>query len=236
MKTSQIKRIIEGVLLALAQPVTVDKILQVFAEEDKVTKADLQMAITALQQDYQQQNTPYKIKEVASGYRLQIKQDLAPWIARLWEEKPVKYSRAFLETLVLIAYRQPITRAEIEDIRGVAVSSHIVRTLMEREWVRVVGHRDVPGKPALLATTKKFLDYFNLKNLEELPTLDEVQDLQQVSETLTEQLELSVEAGVSTETTDPQLEPITGYDQLTCDDEPQHQANQQVAEIEEGSV
>jgi len=117
------------------------------------------------------------LREVASGYRFQVIQDVAPWIARMWEERPQRYSRALLETLSLIAYRQPITRGDIEDIRGVAVASNIMKTLLEREWVRIVGHKDVPGRPAMFATTRKFLDYFNLKNLEDLPALSEIRDL-----------------------------------------------------------
>ncbi len=118
------------------------------------------------------------MKEVASGYRLQIREKFSPWVGRLWEERPQRYSRAMLETIALIAYRQPITRGEIEDVRGVAVNSQIVKTLMEREWIRIVGYRDVPGKPAMFATTKAFLDHFNLKNLDDLPPLAEVRELE----------------------------------------------------------
>ena len=119
----------------------------------------------------------FELKEVASGYRFQVKQDLSEWIAKLWEEKPPRYTRALLETLALIAYRQPITRGDIEEIRGVGVSSNIIRTLLDREWVRVVGHRDVPGRPAMFATTRQFLDYFNMKSLQELPPLSEVKEI-----------------------------------------------------------
>ncbi len=126
-------------------------------------------------QDYQ--NRGVVLLEVSSGFRFQVAQSAAPWVARLWEEKPQKYSRALLETLALVAYRQPITRGEIEDIRGVSVSSQIIRTLVEREWIRVIGHRDVPGKPAMYATTRQFLDYFGLKKLDELPSLSEIRDL-----------------------------------------------------------
>ncbi len=126
-------------------------------------------------QDYQ--NRGVELVEVSSGFRFQVAQSVAPWVARLWEEKPQKYSRALLETLALVAYRQPITRGEIEDIRGVSVSSQIIRTLVEREWIRVIGHRDVPGKPAMYATTRQFLDYFGLKKLDELPSLSEIREL-----------------------------------------------------------
>ena len=119
--------------------------------------------------------------QVASGYRFQVRQDLAAWVGRLWQERPARYSRALMETLSLIAYRQPITRGEIEEIRGVAVSTNIIKTLLEREWVRVVGHRDVPGRPAMYATTRQFLDYFNLKSLDQLPPLAEIKELDNLS-------------------------------------------------------
>ena len=119
-----------------------------------------------------------ELREVASGYRLQIREKFSPWVGRLWEERPQRYSRAMLETMALIAYRQPITRGEIEDVRGVAVNSHIVKTLLEREWIRIVGYRDVPGKPAMFATTKVFLDHFNLKNLDDLPPLAELREME----------------------------------------------------------
>ncbi len=146
-----------------------------FAEGEEPEKDEIAAALQDLEADCRDRSV--ELKQVASGYRLQVKPEFATWISRLWEEKPKKYSRALLETLALIAYRQPTTRGDIEQVRGVAVSSEIIRTLMEREWVRVVGHRDVPGRPALYATTKQFLDYFNLKSLEELPPLDEIRDL-----------------------------------------------------------
>ncbi len=125
-----------------------------------------------------------KLKQVSSGYRFQATEEVGPWVSRMWEEKPARYSRALLETLALIAYRQPITRGEIEEIRGVSTSSHIMKTLQEREWVRVVGHRDVPGRPAMYATTRLFLDYFNLKNIDELPSLSEIRDLDEINREL----------------------------------------------------
>ncbi|MCK4707045.1 MAG: SMC-Scp complex subunit ScpB, partial [Gammaproteobacteria bacterium] len=121
----------------------------------------------------------FELKQIASGFRIQVKQDFADWVGRLWEEKPARYTRALLETMSLIAYRQPITRGEIEEVRGVSVSSNIIRTLQEREWIKVLGHKDVPGKPALYGTSREFLDYFNLKSLNELPTLSELKDLDQ---------------------------------------------------------
>jgi segregation and condensation protein B len=134
------------------------------------------------------------VRQVASGYRLQVRQELGPWISRLWEEKPARYSRALLETLAIIAYRQPITRGDIEEVRGVAVNPNIIRTLQERDWVRVVGQRDVPGRPELLATTRQFLDYFGLKGLDDLPTLAEIKDFEQVNPEMTLAIEPPAEA------------------------------------------
>lgn len=187
---TEIKHIIEAALLVADKPLTVKQLLQLFAEDMQHQEADILAALSKLDNDYLQRGI--ELKQVSSGYRIQARQEVAPWLAKLWEEKPPKYSRAVLETLVLIAYRQPITRSEIEDIRGVSVSSYIVKSLLERDWIRVVGHRDVPGKPALLATTKSFLDYFNLKNLEELPTLAEVRDLEAAAGRFAEQLELNM--------------------------------------------
>src|SRR5690348_7181339 len=146
-----------------------------FAEEEAVTHSELAQALEALGRECEGRGV--ELVEVASGFRYQVREDVHPWVARLWTERQTKYSRALLETLALIAYRQPITRAEIEQIRGVAVSTSIVKTLEEREWVRVVGHRDVPGRPALFGTTRHFLDYFSLKSLDELPPLAEIRDL-----------------------------------------------------------
>ncbi len=170
-----LKNIVEGALLAAGGPLTLDSLLGLFGtDEEPPTREALNVALATLAEDYRDRGI--ELAEVAGGYRIQVRKDCAPWIARLWDEKPPRYSRALLETLALIAYRQPITRGEIEDIRGVAVSTHIVKTLLEREWVRVVGHRDVPGRPSLYATTRKFLDYFGLKSLNELPTLEELRD------------------------------------------------------------
>ncbi len=171
----KLKQILEGAILVAGEPMSVERLQKLFAENECPKAAEIKAALNELQGSFTERGV--ELVEVASGFRFQVKQDLAPWIARMWDEKPPRYSRALLETLVLIAYRQPITRAEIEDVRGVAVSTGIIKTLLDREWVRVVGHRDVPGKPSLYATTRKFLDYFNLKSLEELPTLNEIQDL-----------------------------------------------------------
>ena len=185
------KRIIEAALLTSSEPVNIKGLSELFHEEDEINKEGIQQIITLLQEDYAGRGI--ELVEVSTGYRFQVCADLAPWLHRMREEKPGKYSRAVLETLSLIAYKQPITRGEIEEIRGVAVSTDIIRKLEEREWVRVIGHKDVPGKPALLATTSQFLDDLNLRSLAELPTLAELQDLDQADSKLNEQLNLNME-------------------------------------------
>jgi segregation and condensation protein B len=172
---NKVKMIVEGLLLAAGRPLSLENIGQVFSEGERPDKAELQQVMDniALSCD----DRGFELKEVASGFRFQVKRELSEWVAKLWEERPPKYTRALLETLSLVAYRQPITRGDIEEIRGVGVSSNIIRTLLDREWIRVVGHRDVPGRPAMFATTKQFLDYFNLKSLQELPPLAEIKDL-----------------------------------------------------------
>jgi segregation and condensation protein B len=176
MQIEQLKPIIEAALMAASQPLTVAQLGELFVEEDEVDRAQIAMALEQLAEDCQGRGV--ELREVASGFRYQVRQDVHPWVSRMWTEKPSRYSRALLETLALIAYRQPITRPEIEQIRGVVVSSNIIKTLEEREWIRVVGHRDVPGKPALFGTTRAFLDYFNLKSLDELPPLSEIRDME----------------------------------------------------------
>ncbi|HSC67613.1 MAG TPA: SMC-Scp complex subunit ScpB [Cellvibrio sp.] len=177
-----LRRIIEGAILAAGQPMTIPRLLELFDEEVAPSKDEIAAALADIQAAGGERG--FELKEVASGWRFQVRDDLAPWVNRLWEEKPQKYSRALLETLALVAYRQPITRGDIEEIRGVAVSSHIMKTLLERDWVKVVGHRDVPGRPSLFATTRQFLDYFNLKSLEELPSLSEIRDLDEINPVL----------------------------------------------------
>ena len=179
MSEARIKHIIEAVLLASGKPLTLEQLLGVFGDAEKPERDQLRQAIAALQEDYAERGI--ELVQVASGYRIQVKQSMEPWVSRLTEEKPARYSRALLETLALVAYRQPITRGEIEDIRGVSVSSSIVKTLQEREWVRIVGHRDVPGRPAMYGTTRQFLDYFNLKGLDDLPTLMELRDIDAIN-------------------------------------------------------
>jgi segregation and condensation protein B len=176
MDNAKLKRIIEAALLAAGQPLSLDRMEKLFEGEDDVPdRRALRAALGELAEECAERG--YELKEVASGYRYQVRQELSHWVGRLWEERPPRYSRATLETLALIAYRQPVTRGEIEEVRGVTVSSHIMKSLLERDWIRVVGHREVPGRPALYATTRVFLDYFNLKSLDELPPLAELKDL-----------------------------------------------------------
>ncbi|RJG20039.1 SMC-Scp complex subunit ScpB [Alcanivorax profundi] len=182
MDAEQIKRILEAAILVAEGPLDRDGMLSLFDEEDRPSKQELAKLIESISEDYEARGI--YLREVASGFRFQARPELGPWVSRLWQEKPPRYSRAILETLALIAYRQPITRGEIEEIRGVSVSSHIVKSLLERNWVRVVGHRDVPGRPAMFATTRQFLDYFDLKSLEDLPPLSEIRDLDKVNEEL----------------------------------------------------
>ena len=174
--------IVEGALLAAGEPLTKKHLAQLFDELDRPSTADITRALAEVAERCDGRG--FELAEVASGFRFQVRQNLSPWVSKLWVERPVRYSRALLETLSLIAYRQPITRGEIEDIRGVAVSSNIMRSLLEREWVKVVGHRDVPGKPAMYATTREFLDYFNLKSLDQLPPLADVKDLESMTSAL----------------------------------------------------
>ncbi len=174
METS-LKNIIEAALMAAGKPLSVKLLLALFEEDAQPERKAVVAALKELQQE--SEGRGYEVVEVASGWRMQVRQELSTWINRLWEEKPARYSRALLETMSLIAYRQPITRGEIEEIRGVAVSSNIMKTLQEREWIRMLGHRDVPGRPAMYGTSRKFLDYFGLKTLEELPTLMELKEL-----------------------------------------------------------
>ncbi|MCG7974639.1 MAG: SMC-Scp complex subunit ScpB [Candidatus Thiodiazotropha taylori] len=179
---NRLKQIIEAALLAAGKPLSLDEMVGLFAESEQPEKKSLREVLAELTEDYDGRGI--EVTEVGSGFRIQVRAEFSPWVSKLWAERPPKYSRALLETLALIAYRQPITRGEIEDIRGVSVSTNIIKTLTEREWVRVVGHRDVPGKPALYATTKEFLDYFNLKSLNELPTLAEIRDLDSINREL----------------------------------------------------
>lgn len=174
MNPDLLRRILEGAILAAARPLNMARLEALFDETDRPPRDQIRAALEEIEADCQGRG--FELKRTASGYRFQVRQELADWVNKLWEEKPKRYSRAMLETLSLIAYRQPLTRGDIEQVRGVAVSSDIIKTLVEREWVRVVGYRDVPGRPALFATTRQFLDYFNLKSLDELPPLNEIKD------------------------------------------------------------
>lgn len=169
MNETELKHVVEALLMVSPQPVALDKILSVFDEENKPSLEQLKQALHQLEIDYRER--AIELKLVAGGYCLRTRKEFSPWITKLFAEKPAKYSRALLETLAVIAYRQPVTRAEIEDIRGVAISSQILKTLLEREWIRIAAYRDVPGKPAVYTTTKIFLDYFNLVSLKDLPKL-----------------------------------------------------------------
>jgi segregation and condensation protein B len=180
MKLNQLVLIVEGALMATGRPLTIAHMAELFDEFERPDTKKIREALAEIEQRCEDRG--FELKEVSSGFRFQVRQQLSPWVVRLWEERPQKYSRALLETLALITYRQPITRGDIENIRGVSVSSSIVKTLLDREWVKVVGHRDVPGRPAMYATTRKFLDYFDLKNLDELPALAEIRDLDTLNE------------------------------------------------------
>lgn len=168
----ELKNIIEAILFAADKPMSVKHLQNVFPELEQPDLIDIQSAINEIIEDYSSKGV--QLKQVASGYRFQVNVNYSYWVSRLFEEKPPRYSRALLETLAIIAYRQPVTRGDIEAIRGVAVSTHFIRTLQERDWIRIVAHKEVPGRPALYGTTKHFLDYFNLSSLHELPALNEI--------------------------------------------------------------
>lgn len=169
LSLAELKSILEASLFAVGHPLSIERMRGLFSDEEKPTGEAIKAALNALQTDYCDRGV--ELKELCSGFCFQTREALNPWLKNLWQEKPQRYSRAFLETLALIAYRQPITRGEIESIRGVGVSSTIIKTLMEKEWIRMVGHRDLPGKPALFATTRQFLDHFGLQNLQDLPAM-----------------------------------------------------------------
>jgi len=192
MEIDQLKNVIEAILLAAGRPMSIDQLLAMFAENEKPERSDIRNAVEVLQADYETRGIA--LIQVGGGYRIQVRETMQPWVAPLWEEKPARYTRALLETLALIAYRQPVTRGEIEEVRGVSVSTTIIKTLLEREWVHVVGHREVPGRPAMYGTTKKFLDYFSLKSLNELPSLAELRDLNEIGKDL--ELDLSDIPGI----------------------------------------
>ena len=222
VEEDQIKQIIEAALLASDGPLTVANLTKLFApgelNDDTATK-DVRAAIKSIEEDCATRGV--ELKRVASGYRFQVKQDLSQWVSRLWDEKPPRYTRALLETLALVAYKQPVTRGDIEQVRGVSVSQNIMRTLLEREWVKVVGYKEVPGKPALYATTKEFLDYFNLKSLNELPPLPEIRAL--------------IEPVLEEESGQPSAGPSARVEAETTDDE-QTNAETEHADAEDGGI
>ena len=195
----ELKQILEAALLAIGEPISIERLSLMFPEDNQPSVEEIKQALENLAADYQDKVS--EIKLLASGYVIQVRQEFSEYLSRLYEERPARYSRAFLETLALIVYRQPITRGEIEKVRGVAVGSNIMKSLLDRNWVRVVGQRDVPGKPSLYATTKEFLDYFGLKSLEELPPLAEIKSLEQAAQAL--ELELTI-----TEVENPQTEEL----------------------------
>jgi len=182
MNNEELKPVVEGLIFAADEPMSINDLFAVFTDNAAIEKVQIKEVLDQLKKEYDGRGL--ELKEVGSGFRFQVREVHAQWVAKLWQERPARYSRASLETLALIAYRQPITRAEIEDVRGVSVSTNIIKALVEREWVRIVGHRDVPGKPALYSTTKTFLDYFNLKSLEDLPPLSELKDIDAINEQL----------------------------------------------------
>lgn len=211
---NKLRQILEGLLLAAGKPLSLAAMAEVFLEEERPGDDELRAALALIAEDCAGRG--FELKEVASGFRFQVRQELSPWVSRLWEEKPQRYTRALLETLALVAYRQPITRGDIEEIRGVSVSSTIIRTLLDREWIRVVGHRDVPGRPAMFATTRQFLDYFNLKSLQELPPLSEIRDLDKLNPELA--LEDDDLAGMRVLELPPE-EPLEEDESLGADDD-----------------
>jgi len=199
MNDQYVRNVIEAALLAAGRPLASDELVTLFDERDGSNADEVRAAIEALRSEYESRGL--ELVEVASGYRIQIRASVAQPVSRLWQERPTKYSRALLETLALVAYRQPITRGEIEQIRGVTVNPNIIKTLLERSWIRVVGHRDVPGKPELLGTTRDFLDYFSLQKLDDLPTLAQLKELEDL------RLQLSL----------PGADPVVGADSIAGD-------------------
>jgi len=180
MDNEQRKKIIEATLMSASQTLNVDQLLKLFADDThEVTRDEIKVIVQSLQEDCQGRG--YELKKVASGFRYQTREEMQPWVDKLRPERAPRYSRAFMETLALVVYKQPITRAEIEDVRGVAVSSSIFKVLLEREWVKIIGHKEVPGRPAMYGTTRKLLDYFNLSSLNELPDLAEIKDIDDIA-------------------------------------------------------
>jgi segregation and condensation protein B len=220
MNDQYVKNVIEAALLAAGRPLAVDELMSLFDERDGTLADEVRTALASLGADYETRGV--ELVEVASGHRIQIRAAVALPVSRLWQERPAKYSRALLETLALVAYRQPITRGEIEQIRGVQVNPNIIKTLLERAWIRVVGHRDVPGRPELLGTTREFLDYFGLKKLDDLPTLTQLKEL----EDLRVQLTLPGAEPIAP-APEPELSPPI---ESSLDDEEEHEATREAAD------
>jgi segregation and condensation protein B len=235
MEEAEVKHVLEAALLAAGRPLSIDKLLQLFVNRGpEVDRSLIRRSLDALSADYAGRGL--QLKEVANGYRIQIKASMTDWLQPLWEERPPRYTRALLETLALVIYRQPVTRGDIEEVRGVAVSPNIIRTLLERGWIRVVGHRDVPGKPEMFGTTKEFLDYFGLKSLDDLPTLADIKEgLPEVSP----QTDLidSLEIALSEQMDDalPESSAAEAYE-LAPEDERPEQKTKQVPEPADQSV
>lgn len=221
MKKHQLRCVLEGALMAYGQPLTEKTLRELFvSEEDPDNVPDIDDIRSVLHEIKAEcTNRGYELVEVASGWRYQVVAETAPWVNRLWDEKPPKYSRATLETLAIIAYRQPITRGDIEDIRGVAVSTNIIRSLTEREWIKVVGHKEVPGRPSLYATTKEFLDYFNMSSLEQLPSLKELTNLDALNTEALEDTEEAIPVNVSMSSGDEEQENLPDEHQETLESE-----------------
>jgi len=235
MEINKLKNILEAVLLAADRALSVIQMEALFElDEQRPTRDEIRKALHEMAEDYETRG--YELKQVASGFRLQVRQQYATWVGRLWEERPARYTRALLETMALIAYRQPVTRGEIEEVRGVSVSSNIIKTLLERDWIKVLGHKDVPGKPSLYGTTREFLDYFNLKSLDQLPTLAEIKDLDSIHP----ELELDEDApGNATEGKTDESNPDAGFHQVDDNSDNDAEAsveNMNVSLSEEGSV
>ncbi len=201
IKGEQLQQILEAILLAAGQPLSTAQLAALFNDEERPPTGEISRALEQIGNECAKRGV--ELIKVASGFRFQVKQDFNEWVSRLWKERPPRYSRALLETIALIAYRQPITRGEIESVRGVSVSTNIIRTLQEREWIRVVGHRDVPGKPALFGTTHTFLDSFGLQNLDELPTLAEIRDMENLEPELQLEVPSEVAAAVGMDGDEP---------------------------------
>ncbi len=220
MNELEMKHLLEAALLAAGRPLPAQQLAELYDERERPSIEQIMQGLQALAEDYQSRGL--EVVEVASGWRIQVRTNCVDFVSRLWQERPSRYSRALLETLALIAYRQPITRSEIEEIRGVAVSSSILRTMHDRNWVRVVGHREVPGRPELLATTREFLDYFNLKSLDQLPTLAELKDV----ETVGVQLEFNTDTNVANTNTED-ADPVIADGDISEGDHDQTQLKQE---------